>query len=142
MYIFKLFETNRMIVFGEKKKEIKKMGIEKQKMKQKEENILNKVVKRKKGNNKKKQENQEENENVTETNELVLSKNLMKKEKITRDQTRRCKNKRRSKKNKWIFFEPLGTLLLIGKICKHNVNFFRMFFSERIVKRQLNELEE
>ena len=29
------------------------MGIEKQKMKQKEENILNKVVKRKKGNNKK-----------------------------------------------------------------------------------------
>ena len=26
MYIFKLFETNRMIVFGEKKKEIKKNG--------------------------------------------------------------------------------------------------------------------
>ena len=24
MYIFKLFETNRMIVFGEKKKELKK----------------------------------------------------------------------------------------------------------------------
>ena len=72
------------------------MGIEKQKMKQKDENVLKKKLSKEKRKQQKKQENREENENVTETNELVLSKNLMKKEKITRKEIRQedVKNKR------------------------------------------------
>ena len=51
------------------------MGIEsKQEMKQKEENIFKKLS-REKMETTKKPENREKNENVTETNELVLSNN-------------------------------------------------------------------
>ena len=105
------------------------MGIEKQKMKQKEENVFKTSCQKKKRKQQKKQENREENENVTETNELVLSKNLMKKEKITRKEIRQEDVKTRGDRKKQMeFFEPLGIFLTLAGFDQTSFLFLKNFF--------------
>ena len=117
MYIFKLFETNRMIVFGEKKKEIKKWEYKNRRWNKKKKMrkciTKKKFAKEKMGTTKKTRKQREKwkryrNKWASSFKQLDEKKDNKRRDQTQREKTRwdqakRCKNKTRSKR-KWIFW--------------------------------------